>query len=54
MDKLVCKEINDRNYFVRDGYLYNAVIGKDGKVWESSLRKLGLIEESFKGGINND
>jgi len=46
VDRLICKGTNGRNYFIRDGHLCNAVRGKD-KVRESSLRKLGLVEESF-------
>ena len=45
-DRLICEGTNNRNYFVRNGYLYNAERGKKG-LKKSTLRKLGLVEESF-------
>jgi len=44
MDRLICRGTNGRDYFIRNGYLYNAVKGKNNKSQESTLRKLGLYE----------
>lgn len=54
-NKIICNpKESPRLWFINNGKLCVAFKGKKETVKDSTIQKLGLVEESFKGGIEND